>query len=64
MDHDLSYEAYLPDSYEWVRQTCLYLAPILGAVLDELTVVGGMVPSLLITERTPHDRAVLRRKLL
>jgi hypothetical protein len=35
---------------ELVRQTCLYVATKLGDLLDELVVVGGLVPSLLIPE--------------
>jgi hypothetical protein len=35
-----------------VRQTCLYVATKLGDLLDELVVVGGLVPSLLIPEES------------
>lgn len=37
---------------ELVRATCLYVATKLGDLMDELVVVGGLVPSLLI----PADR--------
>lgn len=35
-----------------VRATCLYLATKLGDLMDELVVVGGLVPSLLIDQET------------
>ena len=35
-----------------VRRTCLYVATKLGDLLDELVVVGGLVPSLLISEKS------------
>ena len=38
-----------------VRQTCLYIATKLGDLLDEMVVVGGLVPHLLIDqEDRPH----------
>lgn len=37
---------------ELVRQTCLYIATKLGDLLDELVVIGGLVPSLLIPEQS------------
>ena len=43
-----------------VKSTCLYLATKLGDLMDELVVVGGLVPSLLIDQEqlpenvTPH----------
>lgn len=39
---------YTPAHLQEVRATCLQLASILGDLLDELVVVGGLVPSLLI----------------
>ncbi len=33
-----------------VRSTCLYIATKLGDIMDELVVVGGLVPSLLINQ--------------
>jgi hypothetical protein len=41
---------YSKEQAELVRQTCLYVATKLGDLLDELVVVGGLVPSLLIPE--------------
>jgi hypothetical protein len=39
---------YAPEQLEQVRATCLHLASVLGDLLDDLIVVGGLVPSLLI----------------
>jgi hypothetical protein len=39
---------YSKEQAELVRGTCLYVATKLGDLLDELVVVGGLVPSLLI----------------
>ena len=40
---------------ELVRATCLYAATKLGDIMDELVVVGGLVPSLLVKqEALPH----------
>jgi hypothetical protein len=41
---------YRREQVELVQQTCLYVATKLGDLLDELVVVGGLVPSLLIPE--------------
>ena len=35
---------------ELVRATCLYVATKLGDIMDELVVVGGLVPSLLVNQ--------------
>ena len=40
--------AYTTDSTDLVRRTCLYIMTKLGDFADELVVVGGLVPSLLI----------------
>ena len=40
---------YSPDDLLHVRQTCLYVALILGDLLDDIVIVGGLVPSLLIS---------------
>ena len=47
MDANSTRDEYLPQSTEAVVRACLHIATVLGAVLDELTVVGGLVPSLL-----------------
>ena len=41
-------DGYAPAQLLQVRATLLYLASILGDLLDDLVVVGGLVPSLLI----------------
>ena len=41
---------YEPDHTEFVRATCLYIATKLGDIMDELVVIGGLVPSLLIKQ--------------
>ncbi len=42
---------YVPEMLELVRQTCLYVATILGDLLEEhVTVVGGLVPYLLVRQ--------------
>jgi len=43
---------YRKEHAELVRQTCLYVATKLGDLIDELVVVGGLVPSLLIPEES------------
>ena len=51
---------YPPGQVARVKSTCLYLATKLGDLMDELVVVGGLVPSLLIDQEklpenvTPH----------
>ena len=35
---------------ELVRATCLYAATRFGDIMDELVVVGGLVPSLLVKQ--------------
>lgn len=39
-----------------MRSTCLTVAATLGAQLDQLCIVGGLVPSLLIDERLEPDQ--------
>jgi hypothetical protein len=41
-------DGYTPEHLAQVRAICLHLASILGDMLDNLVVVGGLVPSLLI----------------
>ena len=43
---------YHKQQVELVRQTCLYVATKIGDLLDEFVVVGGLVPSLLIPEKS------------
>jgi hypothetical protein len=46
---------YKSEQVELVRATCLYVATKLGDLMDELVVVGGLVPSLLIDQATLPD---------
>jgi hypothetical protein len=41
---------YKSEQVELVRATCLYVATKLGDIMDELVVIGGLVPSLLIKQ--------------
>lgn len=41
---------YTPNQIESVRATCLYIATKLGDVMDDLVIVGGLVPSLLVDQ--------------
>ncbi len=41
---------YKSEQVELVRSTCLYVATKLGDLMDELVVIGGLVPSLLIKQ--------------
>lgn len=43
---------YTKENVELVRQTCLYVATKLGDLMDDLVVVGGLVPSLLIPDES------------
>jgi hypothetical protein len=39
---------YTPETYERVRQALLHVATILGDWMEQVTVIGGIVPSLLV----------------
>ena len=53
MDEIRRYDDYQAAGYETARRTCLHVATVLGDLLKtDLTVVGGLVPSLLV----PQDR--------
>ena len=41
---------YKSEQVELVRATCLYVATKLGDLMDELVVIGGLAPSLLIDQ--------------
>lgn len=41
---------YSTEQNQLVRATCLYLATILGDCMDDIVIVGGLVPSLLIDQ--------------
>ena len=42
---------YYPEQVQLARSTCLYVATKLGDLVNEIVVVGGLVPSLLIDQR-------------
>lgn len=44
---------YSSEKVALVRATCLYVASKLGDLMDDLVVVGGLAPSLLIDQETP-----------
>lgn len=52
-----SLDAYTTQSTQLVRQTCLHILTRLGDFVDELVVVGGLVPSLLINDEDPSSDA-------
>jgi hypothetical protein len=41
---------YKPEQVELVRAACLYVATKLGDMMDDLVIIGGLVPSLLIDQ--------------
>lgn len=44
-------EGYSGEDLRLVRSVCLYAATVLGDLLDDLVIVGGLAPSLLIDQR-------------
>lgn len=48
---------YPPDQVERVKSICLYLATKLGDLMDDLVVVGGLVPALLIDQENLPEGA-------
>ena len=42
--------AYRDEQVELVRATCLYVATKLGDMMDELLIIGGLVPSLIVDQ--------------
>lgn len=49
-DKPTTAEGYSADQVALVRATCLYIATKLGDLMDDLVVVGGLAPSLLIDQ--------------
>jgi hypothetical protein len=43
---------YKSEQVELVRAACLYVATKLGDLMDDLLIVGGLVPSLIIDQET------------
>ena len=52
VDKPVTAAGYRAEHGALVRATCLYLATKLGDLMDDLVVVGGLVPSLLIEQDT------------
>lgn len=48
---------YVAGSRDLIQATCLYVATKLGDLLDDLVVVGGLVPSLIIDQHALPDGA-------
>lgn len=48
-------EGYAPEYVTLVRATCLYVATKLGDLTDDLVVVGGLVPSLIVDQENLAD---------
>ena len=51
MTKPITRDGYSPAQAELVRSTCLYVATFLGDLRDDLVVIGGLVPSLLVDQR-------------
>jgi hypothetical protein len=49
---------YEPAQVTHVRATCLYVATKLGDLTDELVIVGGLVPSLIVDQTAAATRHV------
>ncbi|MEN8151655.1 MAG: hypothetical protein ABFS86_17700 [Planctomycetota bacterium] len=67
-DKPATAEGYPGEQVALVRSTCLYVATKLGDLIDDLVVVGGLVPSLLVDllsdDAAVDALAVLRRDFL
>ncbi|MEW6351448.1 MAG: nucleotidyl transferase AbiEii/AbiGii toxin family protein [Thermodesulfobacteriota bacterium] len=48
-------DGYTPDMLEVVRSTCLTIATVLGDLMEEIVIVGGLVPSLLLDADVAPD---------
>ena len=43
---------YGPEFLERARQTCLHVATVIGDMTDEIVLVGGLVPSLIVAQES------------
>ena len=50
MDERKTILDYSPETYERVRQALLHVATVLGDWMEQVTLVGGIVPSLLVPQ--------------
>ena len=46
---------YTAEQVKLVRATCLYVATKLGDLMDDLVIIGGLVPSLLIEQENLQE---------
>ena len=51
-------DGYPPEQAVLVRKTCLHIATKLGDLMDEIVIVGGLVPSLIIDQGALPEGAV------
>ncbi len=51
-------DGYTSAQVDLARRTCRYVATILGEMMDEVVIVGGLVPSLLIDQDSLPDEAM------
>lgn len=56
MTKPLHGDSYPPERLDLIRSTCLYLATKLGDLLEDVVVVGGLVPSLLAEQMSKESR--------
>jgi hypothetical protein len=49
-DKPTTAEGYGPDFLERSRRTCLHVATVIGDMIDEVVLVGGLVPSLIVSQ--------------
>lgn len=48
MDERKTIQDYTPETYERVRQALLHVSTVLGEWMEQVTLIGGIVPSLLV----------------
>jgi hypothetical protein len=53
---------YTSEQMELVRATCLYVATKLGDMMDDLVIVGGLVPSLIVDQATLPDCSAIPKR--
>lgn len=58
-----TFEGYSGEDLRLVRSVCLYAATVLGDLLDDLVIVGGLAPSLLGIQEPRSEQGCLRFRL-
>jgi hypothetical protein len=61
MDERKTILDYSPETFERVLQALLHVATVLGEWMDQVTVIGGIVPSLLVPPRMPMSIGCWKR---